>query len=271
MDTKRKIRVRHIQNFMLYPSLSPNFLPKALMNPSPSSSALLVAACPDERPFLRFHLEGLGLAVDEEDLISKAPLRVEGKNYDIVIICSENSIIESASTCRAIRKLSPVPIIFLIKLGDKLGEEMALEAGASDFICTPVKPRVLALRIEQQLNLGKVSGGEKDEVVSWGPFIIDSSQRSFSVDGLEVPLTPAEFEFMWLLMKSPRQIFSRDQIIEAIGSFRGFGSDHIVDNHASRMRQKIRAVGGPDVIAVVRSVGFRLANGSGNQDRMEAH
>jgi DNA-binding response OmpR family regulator len=60
-------------------------------------------------------------------------------------------------------------------------------------------------------------------------------------------------------MENPRQIFSRDQIIDAIGSFRGLGSDHLVDNHASRIRKKIKENGGPDVISVVRSVGFRLA------------
>ncbi len=64
---------------------------------------------------------------------------------------------------------------------------------------------------------------------------------------------------MQLLMENPRQIFSRDQIIDAIGSFRGLGSDHIVDNHASRIRKKVKENGGPDVISVVRSVGFRLS------------
>jgi DNA-binding response OmpR family regulator len=48
--------------------------------------------------------------------------------------------------------------------------------------------------------------------------------------------------------------------LEAIGSLKGEGSDHIIDSHASRIRTKIRKNGGPEVIAVVRSVGFRLAD-----------
>lgn len=61
-------------------------------------------------------------------------------------------------------------------------------------------------------------------------------------------------------MANPQRIFSREQVLQAIGAFRGEKSDHLVDSHASRLRKKIRDNGGPEVIAVVRSVGFRLAS-----------
>jgi len=61
-------------------------------------------------------------------------------------------------------------------------------------------------------------------------------------------------------MENPARIFSRNQILEAIGVMKGIGTDHIVDTHASRIRNKIRENGGPEVIAVIRSVGFRLIN-----------
>jgi DNA-binding response OmpR family regulator len=70
---------------------------------------------------------------------------------------------------------------------------------------------------------------------------------------------------MHLLMQHPDQVFSRDQILNSIGMLTGVGSDHIVNVHASRIRAKIRAAGGPEVIKVVRSVGFRLG------DREPAH
>jgi DNA-binding response OmpR family regulator len=89
---------------------------------------------------------------------------------------------------------------------------------------------------------------------------LNPAQRDFRVNTVPVALTHAEFEFMTLLMENPLRIFSRDQIIDAIGSYRGLGSDHIVDNHASRIRKKIKDNGGPDVISVVRSVGFRLSS-----------
>jgi two-component system catabolic regulation response regulator CreB len=75
-----------------------------------------------------------------------------------------------------------------------------------------------------------------------------------------VNLTNMEFQFLQLLMENPQRVFSRNQILDAIGVMKGIGTDHVVDSHASRIRAKIREHGGPEVIAVIRSVGFRLAN-----------
>jgi len=60
-------------------------------------------------------------------------------------------------------------------------------------------------------------------------------------------------------MANPTQVFSREQLLRQLGMATGVGSDHIVDSHASRIRKKIRDCGGPEVIHVVRSIGFRLS------------
>jgi DNA-binding response OmpR family regulator len=88
---------------------------------------------------------------------------------------------------------------------------------------------------------------------------LDLSQHSFTISGKLVMLTNSEYQFLQLLMANPQRIFSREQILQAIGAFRGLKSDHLVDAHASRLRKKIREAGGPELISVVRSVGFRLA------------
>ena len=77
----------------------------------------------------------------------------------------------------------------------------------------------------------------------------------------EVPLhlTNTEYQFLQLLMENPQRIFTRNQILDAIGVLKGIGSNQLVDTHASRLRKKIRESGGPEVISVIRSVGFRLA------------
>ena len=69
-----------------------------------------------------------------------------------------------------------------------------------------------------------------------------------------------EYQSLQLLMENPQRGFSRNQILEAIGVMKALGTDHIVDSHASRIRTKIRDNGEPAVIAVIRSVGFRLAD-----------
>jgi len=89
---------------------------------------------------------------------------------------------------------------------------------------------------------------------------MDLTQHSFKVGDKIIGLTNMEYQFLQLLMENPQRVFSRNQILEAIGVMKGIGTDHIVDSHASRIRSKIRAHGGPEVIAVIRSVGFRLAD-----------
>jgi two-component system catabolic regulation response regulator CreB len=75
-----------------------------------------------------------------------------------------------------------------------------------------------------------------------------------------VSIRRVNYLFLQLLMENPQRVFSRNQILEAIGVMKGLGTEHIVDSHASRIRAKIREHGGPEVIAVIRSVGFRLAD-----------
>jgi DNA-binding response OmpR family regulator len=89
---------------------------------------------------------------------------------------------------------------------------------------------------------------------------MDLASHSFTLDGKEVGLTNTEYRFLQLLMENPHRVFSRDQILEAIGVMRGVGSNHLVDTHASRIRRKIVKAGGPQLISVIRSVGFRLAD-----------
>jgi two-component system catabolic regulation response regulator CreB len=84
--------------------------------------------------------------------------------------------------------------------------------------------------------------------------------HNFTIENRAVQLTNTEFQFLQLLMENPQRVFSRSQILTAIGVMKGLGTDQIIDTHASRLRIKIRNNGGPEVIAVVRSVGFRLAD-----------
>jgi DNA-binding response OmpR family regulator len=89
---------------------------------------------------------------------------------------------------------------------------------------------------------------------------MDLSAHQFSIDDNELHLTNTEYQFLQLLMENPHRIFTRNQILEAIGVMKGLGTNQLIDTHASRIRKKIRESGGPDVITVVRSVGFRLAD-----------
>lgn len=222
-------------------------------------NALLVEDDPTDRLELRMQLELMGFVVYDTPSVETAHELFGLRDYTIVLIHLGFSPLDGLTLCRAIRALATVPIIMLTHRDETVDEQMVLAAGADDYITKPIINRILVARVTQQVKRGESQRAPRANILTWGPLEMDLSQHLFSVQGQVVSLTNAEYQFLQLLMANPERIFSREQIINAIGAFRGVGSDHIVDSHASRIRKKIRSIGGPDVIRVIRSVGFRLA------------
>ncbi len=222
-------------------------------------NALLVEDDADDRLQIRLQLELMGFTVYDTPSSKEGQELFGQRDYSIVLIHLGHSPLESLQLCRSIRAQSTVPIIMLTQRDEVIDEEMVLGAGADDYVTKPILERILSSRVTQQVKRGQTQRAPRANILTWGPLELDLSQHSFAVDGKEVLLTNSEYQFLQLLMENPKRIFSREQILQAIGSFRGLKSDHLVDSHASRIRKKVREAGGPEVIAVVRSVGFRLS------------
>ncbi|MFT4775067.1 MAG: two-component system response regulator ParR [Pontimonas sp.] len=226
----------------------------------PGMSALLVEDDPKDRLELRDELERMGLLVFEGRSTGEAAESFNSRRYALVLIHLGRSPQDSLALCRTIRAISTVPILMLTQRDELVTEEMALAAGADDYLTKPIRKSSLWSRVRQQLSRSNRQVVAPGSSLVWGPLEMDQNQRLFTVLGQVVELTSGEYEFVRLLMGSPDQIFTRNQILTAVGAFDGENSDHIVDSHASRIRKKVRKVGGPEVITVVRSVGFRLSH-----------
>lgn len=222
------------------------------------TNALLVEDDAADRANIRLDLEAMGLAVFDTACHKHAHTLFSERDYSVVLIHLAKAPLESVHLCRTFRAQSTVPIIMMTKRDEPVDEHMALLAGADDYIAKPIVPRLLTLRLATHVQrVGSENHRHSDSLV-WGPLEIDFNQRQFLINGNDVHLTHAEFHFLHLLMTGPERVFTRDQILEAIGSYNGVGSDHIVDNHASRIRKKVREHGLNDVVKAVRSMGFRM-------------
>ncbi len=212
----------------------------------------------DIRAFARTSLENEGYrvieAVDGVDALEK----FNKESPSLVILDIGIGQPDGFEVCRLIRKISSTPIIMLTTRGDEVDEAMCLAAGADDYITKPVSARILGLRVTNQLRRRTAQQSEKVEVLTAGTLILDLVSHELKANGNLVALTRTEFEFMRLLMEQPKRVFTREQVIEAIGGSVDFSSDHLLDTHASRIRVKIQAAGGPRVISAVRAVGYRL-------------
>jgi len=160
--------------------------------------------------------------------------------------------------CREIRRNSSVPIIMLTDRGEELDEAMCLAAGADDFIAKPVSPRILALRVSTQIRHSRSEKTQRIGMLTAGGLTLNLETRQVHFDEGQVAVTRTEFDFLKLLMEHPRKVFTREEVISAIGGAADFSNDHFLDTHASRLRLKIKSAGGPKVISAVRGVGYRL-------------
>ncbi len=219
---------------------------------------LIVDDNPDVRLFVRTSLEEEGFRVIEAtDGINALAVFAEAKPKVVILDLSMGQP-DGFEVCRRIRLSSSVPVIMLTNRGEELDEAMCLAAGADDYITKPVSARILGLRVTNQLRYRNISGDRDSKIMKSGVLLLNTESRELTVEGILVPLTRTEYDFLCLLMEQPKRVFTREQVIEAIGGSVGFSSDNLLDTHASRLRLKIKGAGGPRVIAAVRGVGYRL-------------
>ncbi len=227
---------------------------------SPPNNVLLLEDNPDDRLSVRLHLELMGFVVYDTPSPIESREIFEQHDFSLVILHLGHAQLQSLEVCRWVRAASTVPIIMLTSRDEVVDEEMVMGAGADDYVSKPIDSKILTSRITQQLKRGQTQRAPRANILTWGTLQMDLAQHLFKIGENVIQLTNMEYQFLQLLMENPQRVFSRNQILEAIGVMKGIGTDHIVDSHASRIRTKIRQNGGPEVIAVIRSVGFRLAD-----------
>ncbi len=156
---------------------------------------------------------------------------------------------------RAIRARTGATVIVLSGRASESDRVSALELGADDYVVKPFLTRELVARIRAHLRRSTAPLDRPDRPLVVGDLEIDRRSREVTVAGRPVSLTAREFDLLHFLAASPRQVFSRDQILEhAWGSSVVWQQDATVTEHVHRLRQKV----GADRIVTVRSVGYRF-------------
>ena len=196
---------------------------------------LIVDDNKDVRTFVRTALEVEGYqvveAVDGTDALNK----FQSNNPAVVILDLSMGYPDGFEVCREIRRNSTVPLIMLTDRGEELDEAMCLAAGADDFITKPVSPRILALRVSTQIRHSRSEKSQRLGMLTAGGLTLNLETRQVHFDEGQVAVTRTEFDFLKLLMEHPRKVFTREEVISAIGGMADFSNDHFLDTHASRL------------------------------------
>ena len=166
-----------------------------------------------------------------------------------------------------IRKISStVPIIILTARDSESDQILGLEMGADEYVSKPFSPITLIARIKalhrraqiSALGSSKQNKVDDDFDVKTDHFKLNSSTREAYLNDNRIDgLTPKEFDLLRVLAKKPRQVFSREQLLQLVWDYEYYGDERTVDAHIKKLRQKIEKVG-PQVIQTVWGVGYKF-------------
>jgi two-component system response regulator MtrA len=157
--------------------------------------------------------------------------------------------------CRAIRAESGVPIVMLTAKSDTVDIVLGLESGADDYIVKPFKPKELVARIRARVRRTET---EPAEQLSIGDVTIDVPAHQVERGGKQIALTPLEFDLLVALARKPRQVFTREVLLEQVWGYRHAADTRLVNVHVQRLRSKVeRDPEHPEVVLTVRGVGYK--------------
>jgi two-component system response regulator RstA len=208
----------------------------------------------------REYLESNGLKVAIEGDGAKAAARILRDQPDLVVLDLMLPGEDGLSICRKVRDGYHGPILMLTARSDDMDQVLGLEMGADDYVCKPVRPRVLLARIRALL---RRSEGVTETVpvdqrrLEYGVLVIDSAMREAWLREQSIELTSAEFDLLWLLASNAGRILSREEIFTALRGIEYDGLDRSIDVRISRIRPKIGDDPmHPRLIKTVRSKGY---------------
>jgi two-component system response regulator MtrA len=165
--------------------------------------------------------------------------------------------------CRAVRAESGVPIVMLTAKADTVDVVLGLESGADDYVVKPFKPKELVARVRARLRRGDDT---PPETLTIGPpearIDIDVPGHSVTRDGGQIALTPLEFDLLVALARKPRQVFTREVLLEQVWGYRHAADTRLVNVHVQRLRAKVeKDAEHPEVVLTVRGVGYKAGTG----------
>ena len=219
---------------------------------------------------------------DDKEIVEAAGIYLSQEGYDVfkaydgveaLEIINDNDIqlliidvmmpkMDGIHAVLELRKKSSIPVIILSAKSEDSDKILGLNVGADDYLPKPFNPLELVARVKSQLRrytkLGTLAEDESD-IYSVGGLSINDDNKTVSVDGEQVKLTPLEYNILLLLVKNAGKVFSINQIYESIWNEDAIGADNTVAVHIRHIREKIEInPKDPRYLKVVWGVGYKV-------------
>ena len=208
------------------------------------------------RTSVRLALEDEGWTVEEAASGEDALNAFTREAADVVLIDIMLPGIDGFDVCRAIRRVSDVPIVMVTARADTHDVVAGLEAGADDYLTKPFAPKELSARIRALLRRARSAGPGAPQMV-FGDLEIIPEEGVVRLAGTDVHLTKTEFRLLVELATNPGRVLSREVLLERVWGYGYFGDGRLVDVHIRRLRTKIEPdPANPRYVVTIRGLGY---------------
>lgn len=165
---------------------------------------------------------------------------------------------DGIEVCAEIRAESGVPVIMLTAKSDTADVVRGLESGADDYIVKPFNPKELVARIRTRLRPAPTAPIDTLRV---GDITVDVVGHEVRRGEQRIGLTPLEFELLLALALKPRQVFTREMLLEQVWGYHYKADTRLVNVHVQRLRAKVEVdPDNPRIVTTVRGVGYRAGS-----------
>lgn len=206
-----------------------------------------------------WQLEAEGFVVAEAEDGEAALTAVARSAPDLVVLDVNLPRLNGLDVLARLRRVSDIPVILLTGRAGETDRIVGLDLGADDYVMKPFSPAELAARARSVLRRTAATRPPDARLV-FGRLMVDRGTREATVDGERIELTAREFDLLAFLAASPRQVFSREQLLERVWeSSSDWQVDATVTQHVHRLRHKLGiARGEPGWVSTVRGAGYRF-------------
>jgi two-component system, OmpR family, response regulator len=221
---------------------------------------LIVDDDPAIRDVVRFALGRAGFEVVEATDGKAALERFAASAPDLVVLDVILPGLDGIEVCRALRRGSSVPILFLSSKDEEVDRIVGLEIGGDDYLVKPFSPRELVTRVKVLLRRSApppATGAAAGPALRHGRLTLDLDLVRARWDGRDIALTATEFAILRTLMARPGKVYSRDNLMDGAYGIDKVVSDRTIDSHVRRLRAKFAAIGA-EPIETLHGFGYKL-------------
>ena len=206
---------------------------------------------------LKYSLEQDGYETESAQDGEEAVSKFFAGQYDLVLLDVMLPKLDGIEVCQRIREKSNVPIIMLTAKSEDADKLMGFECGADDYLTKPFN--ILELKARVRALLRRAAGVQRSQgaLLTVGGVTLNTEERVAIRDGAVVDLTAKEYDLIELLMRNPRRVYSRENLMNVVWGYAYAGDYRTVDVHFRRLREKLeKNPAEPEYIMTKWGVGY---------------